>query len=180
MSGSLGTADLLALFLHFLSLAAFATGGAMSLASDMHRYVVDERGYLSHTQFVNSIALAQAAPGPNVLFVTVMGYQIAGLPGALATTLGLTMPALVFPMIVSRLGRLPQFNRGLNAFQRGLGPVALGLMAATAFLLARAAPGAWKGAAYVGASLLLLSFTRLPPLLLIAVAGITGAFVNWT
>lgn len=180
MSSTLSPADLLALFLKFLSLAAFATGGAMSLASDMHRYVVDEHGYLSHTQFVNSIALAQAAPGPNVLFVTVMGYQIAGLPGALATTLGLTMPALVYPMIVSRLGRLPQFDRGLKAFQQGLGPVALGLMAAAAFLLARAAPGGWKGAAYVGASLLLLSVTRLPPLLLIVAAGVTGAFVNWS
>lgn len=179
-SGSLSAADLLALFLHFLSLAAFATGGALALASDMHRYVVDERGYLTHTQFVNSIALAQAAPGPNVLFVTVMGYQIAGLPGALATTLGLSAPALVFPMMVSRLGRLPQFDRGLQAFQRGLGPVALGLMAATAYLLARAVPGAWTGAAFVGASLLLLSFTRLPPVLLILAAGVTGAFVNWS
>ena len=172
-------AELLALFLHFLSLAAFATGGAMSLASDMHRYVVDDHGYLTHTQFVNSIALAQAAPGPNILFVTVMGYQMAGLPGALATTLGLTMPALVFPMIVSRLGRLPQFNRGLKAFQLGLGPVALGLMAAAAFLLARAAPGAWKGAAFVGLSFALLSLTKLPPFVLIMGAGVAGAFVNW-
>ena len=89
------------------------------------------------------------------------------------------MPALVFPMIVSRLGRLPQFKRGLKAFQQGLGPVALGLMAAAAFLLARAAPGAWKGAAFVGASFALLSLTKLPPFVLIMGAGVAGAFVNW-
>ena len=171
--------ELLALFAHFLSLSVFATGGAIALASDMHRYVVDEHHYISHTQFVNSIALAQAAPGPNILFVTVMGWQIAGLPGALATTLGLALPALVFPVLISRASRRPQFDRLICALQRGLGPVALGLMAATSFLLLRAAPGVWKGAAIVGVSLLLLVLTRLPPLLLIAAAGTVGAFVPW-
>ena len=175
----MNTNELLALFAHYLSLSVFATGGAMALASDMHRYVVDEHAYITHTQFVNSIALAQAAPGPNILFVTVMGWQIAGLPGALATTLGLSLPALVFPVIVSRLGRLAQFERLLKALQRGLGPVAIGLMAATCFLLVRQAPGVWKGAAIIAVSTLLLATTRVPPVLLILVAGVVGAFVNW-
>ena len=171
--------DLLALFGHFLSLSVFATGGAMALASDMHRYVVDEHAYITHTQFVNSIALGQAAPGPNILWVTVMGWQIAGVPGALATTLGLSLPSLVFPLVVSRLGRLAQFQRLLRALQRGLGPVAIGLMAATCLLLVREAPGVWKGAALIVVSLLLLATTRVPPVLLILVAGIVGAFVPW-
>jgi len=171
--------ELLALFGHFLSLSVFATGGVMALASDMHRYVVEDHAYITHTQFVNSIALAQAAPGPNILFVTVMGWQIAGLPGALATTLGLSMPALVFPVIVSRLGRLAQFERLLKALQRGLGPVAIGLMASTCFLLVRQAPGVWKGAAMIAVSIVLLATTRVPPVLLIFVAGVVGAFVTW-
>jgi chromate transporter len=172
-------ADLSALFLHFLSLSVFATGGVMALASDMHRYVVDEHAYISHTQFVNSIALAQASPGPNILFITVMGWQIAGLPGALATTLGIAMPALIFPFVVSRLGRMAQFERLLKALQRGLGPVALGLMASTSFLLVRQAPGVWKGAAMIAATVLLLALTRVPPLLLIVAAGVIGAFIPW-
>ena len=177
----MSAAELLALFAHFLSLSIFATGGAIALASDMHRYVVDQHAYITHTQFVNSIALAlaQAAPGPNILFVTVMGWQIAGLPGALATTLGLSLPALVFPLLVSRAGRLPQFDRLLKSLQKGLSPVALGLMAATSFLLLRESPGAWEGAAIIAATLLLLVFTPLPPLLLIVLAGIIGAFVPW-
>jgi len=171
--------ETLALFGHFLSLSVFATGGAMALASDMHRYVVDDHGYITHTQFVNSIALGQAAPGPNILWVTVMGWQIAGVPGALATTLGLSLPSLVFPVVVSRLGRLAQFQRLLRALQRGLGPVAIGLMAATCLLLVREAPGVWKGAAMIAVSLLLLATTRVPPVLLILSAGIVGAFVPW-
>jgi chromate transporter len=172
-------ADLFALFLHFLSLSVFATGGAMALASDMHRYVVDDHAYITHTQFVNSIALAQAAPGPNILFVTVMGWQIAALPGALATTLGIAMPALIFPFVISRLSRMQQFDRLLKALQRGLGPVALGLMASTSFLLVRQVPGAWIGPAMIAATVLVLSYTRLPPLVPIAVAGAIGAFVPW-
>ena len=170
---------LLALFAHFLSLSVFATGGAMALASDMHRYVVDEHAYITHTQFIDSIALAQAAPGPNILFITVMGWQIAGLPGALATTLGLSMPALVFPLIVSRLGRLAQFERLLKALQQGLGPVAIGLMASTCLLLVRDAPGVWKGGVLMAASTLLLATTRVPPVVLILAAGVIGAFISW-
>ena len=176
----LAPSDLMALFGHFLSLSLFATGGVMALASDMHRYVVDEHHYLSHTQFVGAIALGQAAPGPNLMWVVVMGWLISGLPGALATTLGLALPALVFPVLVSRASRrLRQFDRGLQALRRGLGPVALGLMAATCYLLVRAAPGGWKGASMIAVSVLLLSLTRLPPLLLIVGAGIIGALVPW-
>ena len=172
--------ELLALFGHFLSLSVFATGGALALASDMHRYVVEEHHYISHTQFVNAIALAQASPGPNILFVTVMGWQIAGLPGALATTVGLSLPALVFPVVVSRLGRSAHFGRLIRALQRGLGPVALGLMVSTCLLLVRQAPGAWKGPALIAVALgLLLLWERVPPLLLIAAAGVAGAFIPW-
>lgn len=171
--------ELLALFTHFLSLSIFATGGAIALASDMHRYVVDEHAYITHTQFVNSIALAQSSPGPNILFVTVMGWQIAGLPGALATTVGLSLPALVFPVLVSRLSRRPDFERIIQSLQNGLSPVAIGLMASTCFLLTREAPGAWKGVGLIALALVLLRLTRVPPVLLILAAGVAGAFIPW-
>lgn len=178
-ASTLGAPELLALFVHFLSLSVFATGGAMALASDMHRYVVDDHHYISHVQFVNSIALAQAAPGPNILFVTVMGWQIGGLPGALATTLGLSLPALVFPMLLSRASRMAQFDRLIRALKRGLGPLALGLMAATCYLLVRQAPGGWMGPALIAATVVLLFTTPLPPVALIAGAGAIGALLPW-
>jgi chromate transporter len=175
----MSTQALLALFAHFLSLSIFATGGGMALASDMHRYVVEEHGYLTHTEFVNSIALAQAAPGPNILFVTVMGWQMAGLPGAVVTTMGLSLPALVFPMLISRASRLAQFNRLIQALKRGLGPIALGLMGATCYLLARQAPGPWLGMAFIAVSVALLTLTRLPPVVVIAAAGAAGSVLPW-
>lgn len=175
----MSTNDLFALFLHFASLALFATGGAISLASDMHRYVVDQHGYVTHTQFVDAIALGQAAPGPNILFVTVLGWQIGQLPGALATTLGLAMPAFIFPVVVSRLSRLPQFDRLLQSLKRGLGPVALGLMLSTVYLLLRGLPGPWQGAAVAAGTLVVLLTTRIPPVVPIFAAGAIGAFLGW-
>lgn len=175
----MSASELLALFLHFLSLSVFATGGAIALASDMHRYVVDRHGYITHGQFVDSIALGQAAPGPNILFVTVMGWQIGQLPGAIATTLGLALPALVFPVVISRLSRLKQFERLLQSLKRGLGPVALGLMASTVYLLVRELSVAWQSVVIAAGTLLLLTWTRIPPVVPILVAGALGAILRW-
>ena len=76
MTITLTPADWLALFTHFLSLSLLAVGGAIATAPDMHRYLVGARGWLSDGQFSTSIALAQAAPGPNVLFVGLVGWNV--------------------------------------------------------------------------------------------------------
>jgi len=83
----LSAADWWSMFQHFASLSLLAVGGAITTAPDMHRYLVDQTHWLSETQFTSSIALAQAAPGPNILFVALMGWNVglnaaAGLGGA--------------------------------------------------------------------------------------------------
>ena len=72
---TLATADWIHLFTHFLSLSLLAVGGAITTAPDMHRFLVDEQHWLTETQFTSSIAIAQAAPGPNVLFIALMGWN---------------------------------------------------------------------------------------------------------
>ena len=69
-------ADWLSMFNHYASLSLLAVGGAITTAPDMHRYLVDESHWLSDSQFTSSIALAQAAPGPNILFVALMGLNV--------------------------------------------------------------------------------------------------------
>ena len=73
---NLSAADWLQLFEHFASLSLLAVGGAITTAPDMHRYLVSQLGWLSDSQFTSSIALAQAAPGPNILFVALMGWNV--------------------------------------------------------------------------------------------------------
>ena len=76
MSLTLTGADWLALLTHFLSLSLLAIGGVITTAPDMHRYLVDQQHWLSDAQFSSSIAVAQAAPGPNVLFIALLGWNV--------------------------------------------------------------------------------------------------------
>ena len=73
---TLSNADWLALLTHFLSLSLLAVGGAITTAPDMHRYLVTQQHWLSDSQFTSSIALAQSAPGPNVLFIALFGWNV--------------------------------------------------------------------------------------------------------
>ncbi len=99
---ALAPSDLLALFGHFLLLSLLSIGGAMAAAPDMHRLLVRERGWLDDGTFTSSVALAQAAPGPNVLFVAVLGFNVAGVVGALVVLTGILLPSTVLALAVSR------------------------------------------------------------------------------
>ncbi|MBU2123480.1 MAG: chromate transporter, partial [Gammaproteobacteria bacterium] len=88
---ALGVADWLNLFLYYMSLSLLAVGGAIATAPDMHRYLVERQVWLTDPQFSASIAIAQAAPGPNVLFVALLGWNVglnAGGSGAMGWLLG--------------------------------------------------------------------------------------------
>ncbi|MEJ6004430.1 chromate transporter [Paucibacter sp. AS339] len=130
------TPDLWALFLHFLTLSLLSIGGAITTAPEMHRYLVGEQHWLSDTQFTSSIALAQAAPGPNVLFVAVLGWNVAGLPGAFAAMSGIMLPSTTLVLAATRWARNNRDSIGVRAFTAGMAPLTLGLLLSTGWLLA--------------------------------------------
>lgn len=176
MSGpGLSLADLAALFGHFVVLSLLAVGGAITTAADMHRYLVNQHGWLTDAQFNASIALAQAAPGPNVLFVAVLGYNTAGLIGAAATMLGMLLPSTTLALWATRWGRARRETRGVRAFTAGMAPLTLGLLLATGWLLtepSREHPGALL---LVGVSTLAMVRTRWSPIWLVALGAGIGA-----
>ena len=129
-------ADLLGLFAHFLLLSLLAVGGAITTAPDMHRYIVDEHHWITDAQFTASVALAQAAPGPNVLFVAVLGWNVAGPLGAFATMVGILLPSTTLSLYASRWGTARRETRGVRAFTAGLTPLTIGLLLATGWILA--------------------------------------------
>lgn len=170
--------DLAALFGHFLLLSLLAVGGAISTAPDMARYVVAERGWLSDAQFGACIALAQAAPGPNVLYVAVVGFNIAGLAGALATLVGTLLPSTLLTLHAARWGAARRDGRAVRAFTSGMAPLTLGLLLATSWLLfepAAARPGSWV---LVALALFVMLRTRWSPLVPIAIGAVAGA-LGW-
>ena len=126
---------LLSLFGHFLVLSLLAVGGAITVAPDMHRVLVGNLGVLTDAQFNASIAIAQAAPGPNILFVAVMGYQAAGLAGAAATLAGIMLPSTTLALMVARWGHARRDWRAVQAFKAGMAPIVIALMFSTGWIL---------------------------------------------
>ena len=142
----MGWPEWLQLFLHYVVLSLLAVGGAITTAPDMHRYLVDEQHWLTDTQFNTAIAIAQASPGPNVLFVALMGLQIGlnngslmtGLMGALLTMLGILLPSTTLTYSAARWCHDNRQLRGVRAFKQGMAPLVPALLIATAWLLVSA------------------------------------------
>ena len=132
----MSAAQLTDLFLHFFALSLLAIGGAITTAPEMHRYLVTQQNWLTDTQFTGSIALAQASPGPNIPFVAVLGWNVAGAAGAAAAIAGIMLPSTTLVMLATRWARKHQRSIGVRAFTSGMAPLTLGLLMATGVLLA--------------------------------------------
>jgi chromate transporter len=169
-------AALWSLFVHFALLSMLAIGGAIATAPDMHRYVVDERHWLTDTQFAGSIALAQAAPGPNVLFVAVIGFNIAGLPGLVATLSGSLLPSTVFALWVGRLRARRRDSRTLRAFTEGMAPLTIGLLLSTGWVLTEPSRTHWGTVPMILGTIWYMRATRLSPVWIIALGAVAGIF----
>jgi chromate transporter len=172
----LDTGVLFALFLHFAMLSLLAIGGAITTAPDMQRYVVGEKGWLSDEMFTNSVAIAQAAPGPNVLFVAVVGWNVAGLAGVFATLLGSLLPSTTLALGATRWGDRRKDSRGLRAFTAGLAPLTLGLLVATGWILTEPVRNNFGAMLLVPLTVLGTLKTRLSPVWWVAVGAVAGAF----
>jgi chromate transporter len=144
MSITLGVADWLSLFVHYLLLSLLTVGGAVSAAPDMHRFLVDERGWLTDPQFSASIAIAQSAPGPNVLFVALMGWNVGmnaghwptALLGMTLTMAGIMIPSTTLTYFATRWGHENREMRAVRAFKQGMTPIVIALLVATGWILA--------------------------------------------
>ena len=150
MSGALGNSmqwgDWLQLFVQYLSLSLLSVGGAITTAPEMHRYLVDETRWLTEQQFTASIAIAQAAPGPNILFVALMGWHVGintgsvawGLFGVLVTMFGIMLPSTTLTYLAAQWGHRNRNLRGVRAFKQGMGPIVIALLIATGWVLTSA------------------------------------------
>jgi chromate transporter len=170
----MSTPELLELFLRFLALSLLGIGGAITVAPDMHRYVVEDRALLTDAQFAGSISLAQASPGPNILFVTLIGWNAAGWRGALATTLGIMLPSSVLAVLAGRWVRHLGDSPWIRAFHAGMGPITIGLLLATGWILASPNLARPELLAVTVATTALTAISRLNPLWLLAGGAAIG------
>ena len=169
--------DLPALGLHFALLSLMAIGGVSSILPDMQRYVVEANHWLSAQQFADAYALGQAAPGPNMMFVTLLGWQLAGWAGAIVATLAIILPPILLTLGITHLNaHNPDAPLG-RAIRAGLSPIAIGLTLSSGWILAQSADHSWRSALLTLLTVALMLRTRLNPVWLIlagAIAGMAG------
>jgi len=165
---------LTALFLQFAILSFFAVGGGGSAVPEMHRQTVEIAQWLTDRQFSELFAIAQAAPGPNIMFVALLGHFIAGVPGAVVATMAMCGPSCVLAYAVSQVVERFRAARWRIAIQAGLVPVTIGLLTASALIIARAADHDWGGFAITAGTFAFVYWTSLSPLLAFAVAALLG------
>ena len=179
--------DWLELFGHYLFLSLMSIGGAISTTSEMHRYLVEQHHWLTPAQFNDSIALAQAAPGPNVLFVALMGWHVglnagsmaAALLGVAVTMTGILIPSTVLTYVAAQWGHRNRELRAVRAFKQGMAPVVVALLMATSWILASANRNPatdWPLWLLAFASGLLIWRTRIHLLWVLAFGALLGAF----
>lgn len=185
---ALAWSDWLNLFSHFLLLSLMSIGGAISTSSEMHRFLVEQHHWLSQEQFNTAIALAQAAPGPNVLFVALMGWHVgmnagstgAALFGVLVSMVGIMTPSTIITYTAARWGHRNRELRAVRAFKQGMAPVVIALLLSTAWILGssvvQSLDAGWRLGLLAVAAGLVIWRTKLHLLWVLAVGALLGAF----
>lgn len=158
----------------FARLSLVAVGGVNATVPDIAHQVVDVRHWLGAAQFVQLYAIANAAPGPNVLISTVIGAHVAGIAGGIAATAAMVLPAAALAMLVAHLLERHGEARWRRALQAALLPITAGLVLAAAAVLVRAADTGWLTAAITLVCAGLAFRTRLHPLALLGAGAALG------
>lgn len=165
---------LVQLAIAFLSVALFSIGGASALIPEFHRQIVGVRGWLTDADFAHMVALAQVAPGPNMLIVSLIGWRVAGVPGLLVSTIAIVGPPSVIAFFVGRaLGRLRDAP-WLAIVKGALAPVVVGLMLASGVITAQAANASALAWAITGGAALFMYASKRNPLWVIGAGALLG------
>jgi chromate transporter len=155
-------------------MSLFAVGGANSAIPEMHRVAVDVQHWLTDRQFADVFAISQMSPGPNVLIVTLIGYSVAGVAGALVATLSMCVPTALLAFCVGRLLTRSSQSRWPAIIQAALVPLSIGLMGASGLILALTSDRTWTAALVTAVAAILAATTRLNPFWLLLGGGCVG------
>jgi chromate transporter len=165
---------LVTLAVQFAIMSLLAFGGANAVVPEMHRQAVELRSWMSEREFTDMFAISQAAPGPNVMLVTLIGYHVAGVAGAIVATMAMCGPTAVLAHFLSRAWDRFKDAPWRTAVQAGLVPISVGLVGASAIVLSRASDHSAMAVVITAATAVTAYFSRWNPLWLIGIAGLAG------
>lgn len=178
--------DWFTLFKHFASISIASVGGPLVLLPEIYHFLVNQQSWLTDEQFSASVVIAQASPGPNVMFVALMGWNIGLNAGgfgwaafsALICMAGILLPSSVLIFVTARWVQAHQNLRAVRAFKLGLSPVVISMMVAAGWLLATANTDGlhhWPLWLLAAVSALIVYRTKIHMLLLLAIGAALGA-----
>lgn len=159
---------------NFALMSLFAIGGANSAVPEMQRLAVDVEHWMTDRQFLDIFAIAQVTPGPNVIIVTLIGYHVAGLLGALVATLAMCGPTCVFAFYIGKVWERCKDAPWRAAIQQGLLPISIGLIAASAYVVASVAVHNLAAVLLMLGTAAVCYATRLNPLWIFGIAAVLG------
>lgn len=166
------------LALGYAQMSLLAVGGVSAVLPEMQRLVVTRHAWMGSAEFAALFALAQMAPGPNMLVATLVGWRVAGLPGALAATLGMIAPSSLLTWATAGAWHRFRERPWRRRVQAGLVPVTVGLiMAGAALLVASTSAGPLTSSVTLAVASAVLS-TRLHPLTLLAGGAAAGVLLG--
>jgi len=160
--------------MRFAALSLVAIGGINAILPEIHRVVVDLEGWMTSAQFADLFALANLAPGPNAMIVALVGWKVAGVTGALVATIAACGPSSVACYIAWHFADRLRQSPWRMIVQRALAPIAIGLILASGYTVARGAdrsPGAFALTLIATAT---LAWTRVNPVWVLLGAGLVG------
>jgi chromate transporter len=160
----------------FMLLSLLSIGGGNAVIPEIHLRAVQVEHWMTDEMFSQMFALSQAAPGPNILIVSLVGWQAAGFAGALVAMLSMCGPSSVLTYYVAHFWERFREAPARIAVQRGLAPVTVGLVLSAGYVLTSATDHSLLAYALTAATLVITLFTRVHPLWLLAAAAGIGAF----
>lgn len=168
-------ATLLALATIFAELSLLAFGGGNTVLPEMQRRLVDVHHWMTAPEFGALYALAQAAPGPNMMVAPLVGWRVAGLPGALVAALAMFGPSSIVTGLAMHAWERTGSHRWRPLVQAALPPITAGLVSASAIVIARATSTHWALAVVTALAAAVMTVTRFHPLIVLAAGALIGA-----
>ena len=147
----------------FSMISLIAIGGMNAVLPALRHEVVDVLHWMDNEKFMQLFAVTQITPGPNVVIVSLVGWEVAGLPGLLVATFSMLLPACLLAFMVGRIAGLVAGTSGFRLAQDALVPVAVGLILAGGLDLAHAAYRGWLTPILIAANVAFILFTKYNP-----------------
>ena len=164
------------LALTFALLSILAVGGGTAVLPEMQTLLAHQFG-IDHTQFVHIYSMGQVAPGPNMLMVLVIGFQVAGLVGAGVVLLSFFLPSSILCFYVGRVWNRFGDSPWRRSIQNALEPISIGLMASGVYAVAKASIVSPITLALALITLYLILRTKINPVFVILGSGMSGAIL---